>query len=226
MARIVGVMDGLRAGSMEHVERKLKPAPAVVLCKYCSGVLPKLKRRGYDAGLDEEFDGACRHCRHLFGFDDYSPIIGQLMDIGVTRFSPEESIERIEKLRADGWGMILVSASFGAGGSVVEIEPGDIMKISRAGFTAAASDATERCSRERSKERFSISVNVGPLPLVLWPHEIAAVSFLAIMDMKRAGEIQESFVAHEDECGYFKPSDELREQIYDLFGRMTGRPRS
>lgn len=224
MARIIGVSDGLRAGSVEHVARKIR-THSTVTCKLCDGVIPKRKMRGFDSGIDEEFDGACIHCRKIFGFDAYSPMLGQLMDVGVTRFSPEESIKRIDALRAEKWGIILVAQQFGAGsGHSIEIEPGDIVKINRAGLTDTASNVSERCSHERSKERFSVSINVGPLPLILWPHEIAAISFLVIMQLKRAGEIEESFVAQEDECGYFKPSDELREQIYDVFGSLTGRP--
>jgi hypothetical protein len=62
---------------------------------------------------------------------------------------------------------------------------------------------------------------VGPCKLTLWPHEVSAISFLVIMELKRAGEIEESFVAQEDESGYFAPRADLREMIYDCFGPLV-----
>ena len=67
----------------------------------------------------------------------------------------------------------------------------------------------EQCSRIRTTELFSVNILVGPCSLRLWPHEISAIDFLTIMELKRLGEIEESFVSAEDEIGYFKPLIEI-----------------
>lgn len=223
--KIIGVAEGLVAGSVRE-ERKLnrvpeKPKPGI--CKYCDGLIQKARRGVFASSIDEELDGACLHCLKLFGREDHADPFG--LCAGVTSLSAEQCIERIESLQRDTWGMILKWGKFGTqSGAVVEIEPGDIVKINRAGLSMTSVSASEYCSQSRSKERFSVEIMIGPLPLVLWPHEIAPVSFLVIMDLKRAGEIDESFVAQEDECGYFKPNDKLRAEIYECFGRLTGVP--
>lgn len=222
MARIIGVSEGFTPGSVKHPERKRRLAPERPVCKLCGSLIEQKKRGGFSRWLEEEHDGACLHCAKIFGVDGIADqIFGT--PVGVTSLSADDCIKRIDALREAQWGMILKAGAFGtANGQGVIVEPGDIVKIHRAGLSDPSIDASEFCSYARSKERFSVEIMIGPLPLVLWPHEIAAVSFLTIMDMKKAGEIEESFVAQEDECGYFKPRDDLRAEIYDCFGRLTG----
>lgn len=223
--RIVGVTEGLRAGSMKHPERKIQRAQERAVCKLCGGIIPQ-RKRGFFATVqvDDEHGGACIFCCRLFGLGLSGDPFG--LSTSVTSLSPEDCITRLEALRADNWGIILKAGTFGTqAGHSIEIEPGDIVKIHRAGLSDSSNEAAEYCSQSRSKERFTIEIMIGPLPLILWPHEIAAVSFLTIMDLKRAGELEESYVAQEDECGYFRPTDEIREQIYACFGRLTGMPR-
>jgi hypothetical protein len=223
MARIIGVPEGFTPGSVKHPERKVNRAPDRASCKLCGGLIEQKKRGTFNQLLDEDRDGACIHCAKLFGIGLPADPFGA--SNGVTNLRAEECIKRIDALREMQWGIILRAGSFGTEcGQIVIVEPGDIVKIHRAGLADTSSDALEYCSHARSKERFSVTIMIGPLPLVLWPHEISAVSFLTIMDLKKAGEIEESFVAQEDECGYFKPRDDLRGEIYQCFGRMTGVP--
>lgn len=217
MARISGVAEGLRAGSRETRTRERKIKEHVTpTCKQCGGVLAKKKRSArslYDHV--EDFDGACRFCCAIFGTGPYQR--------GVTDCPPAEARKTLDKLREHGYGMILRKGSFGDNDGTIEIEPGDIFRIKRAGLSSHADAVMENCSTERSKECFSIEIEVGPIPLILWPHEISAISFVTIMELRRAGEIEESYVAQDDATGYFRPTEEMREQIYAFFGPLVRR---
>lgn len=119
--------------------------------------------------------------------------------------------------------MILKSTTVTDGVVTLEVEMGDIFKVEKAGIEP--SEHLKLCSKERTLEMFSCYVMVGPCRLKLWPHEIAGISFQTIMDLKRRGEIDESYVAAEDDHGHFKPSDEMRKQIQDMFGNWWERQR-
>lgn len=198
MAIIVGVQAGLRAESVKKAPKteKIKRPPDEKICSVCGGVIERSKRRSIYVGEE----GECFFCDNFFG-------AGGLM--GVTDVSPKDALKRMAELREHQWGIILRTGRFAeSSGLAIEVGCGDIFKIARAGAEGRMQER-EFCSRTRTMELFATHINVGPVDLTLWPHEIAAISFVTVMQLRKAGEIEESFVAAEDEQGYFKPTIEI-----------------
>ncbi len=198
MAIIVGVQSGLRAESVKKAPKaeKIKRPPDEIVCSVCKGVIEHRKRRVTYVGDD----GECHHCEMFFG-------VGGIR--GVTDVTPEVALKRMAELREHQWGIILRTGRFAeSSGLSIEVGCGDIFKITRAGGDGRMQER-EICSRTRTMELFATHINVGPVDLTLWPHEIAAISFVTVMQLRKAGEIEESFVAAEDEQGYFKPTIEI-----------------
>lgn len=200
MANIVGVQSGLRAEPIKRA-RKPKPPPSPspeIVCTACAGVIQR--KRGQLSGVARGENGECNFCASFFGFDSFH---------GVTNLNAQDSLKRIAELREQGWGIVLRTQRLAEGsGLTIEIGCGDIFKITRAGAEGRMQER-ENCCRARTMELFSTHIQVGPCDIKLWPHEIAPISFVTIMELRRAGEIEESFVAAEDEQGYFKPTIEI-----------------
>lgn len=217
MAKISGVTGGLNAGSFlaaaaPKKKKQIEPEVRVdKVCEACNGIIERPTRRRSPAFATDSFDGMCRFCCSIFGVGPYIH--------GVTSVSPEEAKKRLADLRLHQFGMILRRGIFGSRESVIEVEPGDIFQIKRAGITVDQDEPM--CSAARSKELFSVEIEIGPISLLLWLHEISAISFATIMELKRLGEIEESFVATEDQIGYFKPNDTMRAMIYESFGSLV-----
>lgn len=198
MANILGIVPGLTPGTIKQAKkpRAAPKPPDEIICSVCEGVIEHRKRRVTYVG-DE---GECWFCDNFFG-------AGGL--VGVTNVSPKDAIARMKQLREHQWGIILRTGRFGDGsGLMIEVGCGDIFKIARAGAEGRMHER-EACSRARTMELFSTHVNVGPVDLTLWPHEISPISFVTVMELRRAGEIEEAFVAAEDEQGYFKPTIDI-----------------
>lgn len=205
MANIIGIDSSLVPKSIAAIRTKKKPAanPLIELrCKTCDGIISSEKRRNRAASIsDEDGNPICIECAKFFG--DFG-----FCGVGVTNLDAADAGKRIKDLKEQGWGIILKSGNFGdAGGTMISIQIGDIFKIVRAGLVDGNAEA--RCSPQRTSQLFSIDISVGPIPLKLWPHEIAAISWITIMELRKAGEIEEAFVAAEDEHGYFKPTIEI-----------------
>lgn len=176
------------------------------VCPHCYGAIQNDRRK---KSTTLERVGCCVHCALFFG-------LGGHPWGGTTNWQPDAARARLEELRRDGFGMVLFSGHFGDGNIRISVEAGDILKIERAGATG--DNESPDCSAARTKATFSAAVKIGPSELILWPHEIAAISFAKIMELRTLGQIEDSYVAAEDECGYFRPTKEMRKQIYERFG--------
>jgi hypothetical protein len=199
MAMIVGTKSGLCAAPIKRPKiKRPKPPPNELVCSACAGIVEIKRARFPGRGLDE--DGKCHHCAGFFGFDCFR---------GVTDLTPEDALKRMADLREQQWGIVLKSQRLAEGsGLTIEIGMGDIFKIMRAGADGRYNER-EICNRTRTMEIFATHIQVGPCDITLWPHEISPISFLTVMELRKAGEIEESFVAAEDEQGYFKPTIEI-----------------
>jgi len=205
MAKIVGIDPGLIPRSLPKPVFKVKKllAHEEVRCTSCDGVLPK--KRFY--GVEQ-----CDHCLTFFGDND------AFSWAGVTNLSPEESRKKLAAANEYKWVMLLKCMMLGApDGAQIELEAGDIIKVSRVGFVKKGG----QCSTERTKLTYSITCMVGPYEVTLFPHEFSAIGFPVIMDMLRAKEIEEQFVSGDDEGGHFTPTPEMREAIKGNFGRLV-----
>lgn len=198
MAKIIGIESGLRAESIKLARKpeKIRRPPDETVCSVCGGVIERKKRQTLYVG-DE---GECYFCDNFFGTMGLR---------GVTDVAPQDAVKRMAELREHQWGIILRTGRFAeSSGLSIEIGCGDIFKITRAGAEGRMHER-EFCSRTRTLELFSTHINVGPVDLRLWPHEISPISFVTVMELRKAGEIEECFVASEDEHGYFKPTIEI-----------------
>jgi hypothetical protein len=206
MARISGTESGLTPTWTPKKERKPRPpSPDKKPCEICGGLMSKKT-----VGSAE----SCRFCMLFFGETDF-------MDRGVTSLSADDAKERLDKIREAQWVMVLKRGVFSMpNGESVEIEPGDMFKAARVGLETVEGD----CSRERTKQMFSVDVSIGPHVLTLWPHEAAQISFIQIMQMKGAGELTECFLSPDDEQGHFVPTQVIRDQIYAVFGHLVNEP--
>lgn len=217
MAHINGITPGLRPEeSAAYVAAKTTPkekkivAPNEVICEICKGHV------GFDTAR-KKHASPCRPCRTFFGLEAFP---------GQTDVDPEDALEKMAKLREAGWALILRRMSFGTkSGESYVIEPGDIFKVEQAG-DADRLAKYEHASQERTGALFSAAVMVGQERLKLFPHELSSISFVTVMQMKAAGELTECFISAGDAHGHFAPTPEIRAQIYNAFGGLTGCPRN
>ena len=213
MAHLEGTNAGLVPYELEKPKRE-KPAEILTIphCDACGGVIQSNKKTRQPRSID----GWCLHCVKMFGRDSVALR-------GVTNLEPADASKRMELLRESQWGLVLRRGSFGLpDGRMLTIEPGDIFKIARAG--RVTTDEDEVCTWDRTRLMFSAEISIVGMPLLLWPHEVSGISLMSVMAMKKTGEIEECFMSTEDENGYFKPTDSVREMIYAVFGRMVNAP--
>lgn len=219
MAKITGIVPGLMpratAAHAKAEAERAKPKPKQIVppdeirCECCDGLIGYNNKR-------KVHTSPCKGCRNLFGTD---------WQRGSTNVTAPEALDKMAKLREAGWGMLLVANSFGAAtGGSVSVDAGDVFPIKRAG-AADRMEKREAASEERTRAIFTAQIDIGPHVLTLYPHEISPLSFVALMEMKKAGELVEQYVSADDKTGHFTPNEQLREQIYNCFGRMTGDPR-
>ncbi len=214
MAYIEGIKAGLvPVESAEHEKRreakakqpKLKAAPDEIICDVCLGQI------GFNTSRTKHTN-PCRHCRDFFGLN-FTP--------GVTNEDPEDALEKMAKLREAKWGMLLRSTSFAVanGGASIAIEAGDVFPVQRAG-NAEIRDTKSSCSKDRTWALFTATIQIGQHELTLFPHEISAMAWLTVMELRREGELVEQFVSADDKQGHFTPSPQLRAEINEVFGHL------
>lgn len=198
-----------------------KPAPAPkqdpllpTHCDWCAGRLKGPKGRGARRRTDSiDVDGAtvCLDCAKFFGeFDGY---IGMP---GCTNLSHADTVARMEKVRKEGYGMVLINRTFSApDGTQLTVELGDVFKLQ---LPASAGRGGDSCDRQRTQAAFTVTAAIGPYPLTLFLHEVSPISFLEIMNLRAAGELEEAYVAQDDEIGHFRPTPALRAAIDAAYG--------
>jgi len=188
----IAQLDALerRAG---HAMNQVPPTT----CEACGGrmkPLAKLKRKGDG----DRYYPHCKHCRGMFGIGVSCP---------ETTDSPEQVLAKLEGVRVQGYVMVLRPLTLGASnGDVVDIHAGDIFPVRH--VPQAFSD-NEVASRERTKAMFTLPLQLGPHQTYLRGHEFAPISLSRVMEMRRRGEISESFITSEDNVGHFTPKVDL-----------------
>lgn len=226
MANITGIVPGLTAGSLyrkreeQRVQREIETRNAEKIaardevsnvCKTCGGVI-QLVKVGRTWSRDGD-DTDCFHCLRFFG----NGVRGTWLS-GTTDWNSFDSKRRIDEARELGYVMALKTLRLGTDdGLMINIEPADIFKVSRAG---ASSFSDPKCCYARTKQTFSIEIMVGPAAVTLWPHEFGPIAFARIMELKRLGQIEESYVASEDESGHFAPTQAMRTAIVEQYGKL------
>lgn len=223
MAQIVGVTPGLKAGSFaaaQKVRAARKPREPKLggwTCSACGAVGDRFTSGGRSSrvlAFDNGRDGVtCMYCERFFGGDN-------LMLAGETNVDHDLAKKRVQGIRDGQLAMVLRTNSFAAGETTFTVDAGDIFRA-----RALEQGSGDGASKERTRSMFMVEAMVGPFPLLLYPHEFAPIPWLAVMEMRRAGEVSEEFVAAEDADGYFKPSPEMRELIDESFGNLINAPR-
>jgi len=211
MAKIIGTTEGLvpQKITLTAAPRPPEPSvrPTIGSCKACGGWW-KLER--WEARREEH--DLCKHCMSIYGGED-APFAR-----GATNVLPEDAQEKLDAVRKSEWVIVLRRLTLGhPAGVSVEVGPGDCLRPARIG----ADRAPGPCSQERSRACATLEVQIGPVTITLWPHEFSAVSWVSIMQMRAAGELEECYVSDGDEQGHFRPPEALREEIYAAFGALV-----
>lgn len=154
---------------------------------------------------DEE-EALCRHC---------ALILPTAQGRGLGSCSnARDTLAKLERIREAGMLVMLETVGLGAeGGGHVVLDFGDVFKVSR-----VSAPLTEKPSRERSLQRFTVEVNVGPAKVTLWPREIAHMSMLSVLSMQRDGHYAMAFVSQEDQSGYFTLTPDGKKLVVNAFG--------
>jgi hypothetical protein len=151
--------------------------------------------------FQSEDDYLCRNCF-------------KILTAAAGSMTARQCLEKIEEIDKAGFLVILKSGSFGDNnGNHITVEFGDIFKINRAGVPPA-----NRSTYEHSKARFSIDINVGPVPLTLWPREVAAMPFATIMKLQSEGDYQMAYLSQDDQEGYWTLTPEAKQLVRNTFG--------
>jgi hypothetical protein len=154
-------------------------------------------------------DGMCAHCAAFFGTSFLA---------GCTNDSPADVKRKLERLREDGFLMLLRDLSLTAkDGNIINLGAADIFPCVP---TNPLPDPDGRPEKDHTWSLFTLQVQVGPYPVTLMPHEWSPIGLRAIMRCKSAGELTEAFVGADDRTGHFAPTPELRAQIVATFGRL------
>lgn len=193
----------------------MQPASQAALeerrCAACECVVPyKIETRSRRVDTSSEYlDGMCYHCGLFFGFGS-TP--------GCTHDSPQDVKRKLERLREDGFLMLLRDLSLGAkDGNIINLQAADIFPCTP---TNPEPDQDGKVSKEHTWSLFTLQLQVGPYLVTLMPHEWSTMNLRTIMECKSAGELTEAFVSADDKSGHFTPTPEIREQIVANFGRL------
>ena len=196
--------EPVRKGRKKKVEVKID-------CSFCGGMISKKTKASYidEDEITKEFGGpVCRCCVDFFQLHDFGP---------PAPFTVDTTRDRVGRAKDEGWALILTTQKFGANSGVnVKIEMGDVLQVTRNGLSGWPN---RECSIDRSRMAGSINVSVGPIPVTLFPHEFAPIKFLDVLALCKEGEMENKFVSSDDEIGFFSPTDDVRQQIKNAFGK-------
>lgn len=212
MAKFTNVKDGLLPSDVAEPARpKIRKPESIseVICEVCGGQVGFKSARARAPVVSP-----CQYCSLFFGLGPMG---------GCTNDDPESADAKLAKIRECGWLIVLRRGHFGGSGGEIEVEPGDVFKATRVGDEARRAVA-ERCSRERTKALFTVSIMLAGTELIQYTHEVAAIPFLTVMTLKQKGELVENFVSTKDDEGHFVPTPDLRREIYNAFGRLVNAP--
>jgi len=203
-------VNGLSAGYVPETppeppkkKRKRKKALGGHTCEACG--------EDYTAKVSvfytpDEHGTYCLGCMAFFGMGQWGA--------GCTNVDPKTTIKKLAEIKEAQWAIMLASRRFGgAVYNTIELGFGDVFKVTRVGGKSGG----PKCTLKEAHSRFSIDVAVGEERVTLYPHEVAAMPFLDILQLKNGGLYEESFVTPEDQ-GYFNPTKKGKAEIIDTFG--------
>ena len=233
MAHIIGTRPGLVPVSNPVVTkrptkrgRKVSDSECVVtevkaaherFCDACGGDMgpggfKETRVRGRRAFVETTSNSPrCSHCTSFFG----RGILG-----GMTNVSPTRALEVVNAAREAGYVMLLRHGVFGSKTFTLRVEPGDVFKVSRAGVVEK-NDSPTPCSKERTWQKFTVSVRVAGEELIQLPHEVSGISFVRVMELRAAEVLSEVYVSTDDQDGHFAPPPKVRESINAAFRNLV-----
>lgn len=182
---------------------KAKKKPAYV--HTCDGCGLETQGRGKQS-IRVQQTGYCKGCDTFYGNDFIA---------GVTNMAPWSVKVRLEAVAEAKHVIILKSGNFHCEqtGDSLGVDFGDIFPVARIG-TVGKPDG----SNDYAMAAFTIDVLVNNRPLKLFPHEFAEMHWVAIMQLKKAGDYCEAFLSDQDKQGYFAPSEETKAEIVGSYG--------
>tara|TARA_R110000851_G_C13102760_1_gene569312 strand:- start:68756 stop:69406 length:651 start_codon:yes stop_codon:yes gene_type:complete len=214
MAQYDGINSGLVVKSIKAApkakkkKKKIKPTHSEMICVNCGyeseGSPYQLKKRFYTNRNDEH---VCMGCLSIFGVDG--------MGGGVINDSIETVRTLLERAESDEYAVILMSQKFYGSqtGVSFKVDFGDVFHIERVGTPEEPNGTSEDV-----KKRFTIDIKVGLDVLTLYPHEYGILTWTEIMLARKDKCYMEAYVCHEDKTGYFKPTDEFRQELISTYG--------
>lgn len=125
-------------------------------CACCNAALSKGERQRWAgaqaSGGDFDYDSdCCKACNAILSCS------------GPMQWSYGQALGMIERVRSDGFVMVMKSLHLGDGESSFDVDFADVFKPARIG-----SEVTEQSSKERSKARLTIDILLANRTITLW----------------------------------------------------------
>jgi hypothetical protein len=193
--------------------KKKKVDPLV--CRSC-GFVGSTKVRGMKVYAD--FDNMCRGCAGFFGNDTAGfEIMGSSALHGATNLSMEETLIKLDECEEAKHVLLLKSQSFGVPetGDSIGVDFGDVFEVSGFGNT---SQITPTGKGDWAMKAYTITIKINGHALTLFMHEVTPIHWVTLMELKKAGDYQEAYLSSKDSGGYWKPSDETKASIVNMYG--------
>lgn len=201
MARINGELGGFQppvfVPAPPPKRRKLPESDRECPCCNTVETMSASKRMRIEERRDGDDADLCEKCWRL-----YSAPMGRII------WDDWQTAQRkIEEARRYEWVLCLTSQTFGgSNGAALTIEVGDVYKVARTG------------GRYDSTASNTIDISLGGVSITLWPHEFSPLSMTQILLMVGDGEMTNAFITDTDDTGYWCPTEEVRQQISDMYG--------
>lgn len=130
--------------------------------------------------------------------------------------STTAALEKLDAIREAGMVVIMQSGAFGDAKGTVAVDFGDVFKVSRVGLQSGPASEPDY---HKSMEAITVDISIGGATLTLWPHEVAAMPWVTLMQLHKDGDYEIAYVAQEDQEGYYKLTAAAREKVEAAFGK-------
>lgn len=189
---------------------KVKRKPRKVEYETCRACGFQMRLTAKFKMVNEALDGMCLGCAKHFGLD-------QVWGMGSTNMPYETTLEHLNEIEEAKHIIVTKSGNFGVEntGDMLGVDFGDIFEVARVG---ASEDMKPTGQWDYAMKAFTISIKINGHDLVLFPHEVMPIHWIAIMELKKSGDYCEAYLSTEDSSGYWKPSDEMKAEMNSAYG--------
>lgn len=132
-----------------------------------------------------------------------------------TKGTTTEALAKLERIREAGMLVIMQSGSFGDAKGTVSVDFGDVFKVTRVGLIAPATSPDYK----KSMEAITVDINVGGAVLTLWPHEVAPMPWVTLMQLQADGDYEMAYVSTDDQEGHYTLTAKGKGLVEKAFGK-------